>query len=101
MLLGATPGTDLMLVANGSGLPAYGYPVEAQVYLFEMRDRPPTILGPHDAARLVLNGRPALVALIETDDRIVEILRRFNPGARIVEVQAEGVSPESPVYRVN
>jgi len=101
VLLSAAAGTELLLVANGSGLPAYGHPVEAQVYLFEMRDRPPTILGPHDADRLVLSGRPALVAFIEKDDRIIEILRRFNPGARIVEIQAQGTPLESPVYRVN
>jgi hypothetical protein len=101
VLLGAPPGTRLLLVANGGGFPAYGYPVEAQVYLFDMRDRPPAILGPKDSARLILNGDPAVVALIRRDDRIVEILRRLNPGASVVEVQAPGVVPESPVYRVN
>ncbi len=101
VLIASPPGTDLLLVANGSGFPAYDHPVEAQVYLFEMRDRPPALLGPKDTPRLVLNGRPALVALIQRDDRIVELIRRLNPGATVVEVRGEGVSPESPVYRVN
>jgi hypothetical protein len=100
-LLAAPQGTRLLLVANGGGLPAYGHPVEAEVYLFEMRDRPPEILGPKDGARLILNGDPALVALIKRDDHIVEVLRHLNPEAPIVEVRAPGVLPESPVYRVN
>jgi len=101
VLIASPAGTDLLLVANGSGFPAYGHPVEAQVYLFEMRDRPPALLGPKDTPRLVLNGRPALVAFIQRDDRIVELIRRLNPGATVVEVGGGGVSPESPVYRVN
>ena len=92
---------DRLLVANGSGYPVYGHPAETQAYLFEMRDRPPAVLGPKDASRLVLNGRPALVALIEKDDRVLDILRQLNPGAPIVEVQAAGLSPGSPVYRIN
>ncbi len=101
LLIASPAGTDLLLVANGGGFPAYGHPVEAQVYLFEMRGRPPALLGPKDTPRLVLNGRPALVALIQRDDRIVELIRRLNPGASVVEVRGGGVSPESPVYRVN
>ena len=66
-----------------------------------MRGRPPTLLGPKDASRLVLGGRPALVALIKKDDRVLDILRQLNPAAPIVEVKAPGLSPESPVYRVN
>ena len=75
--------------------------MEAQVYLFEMRDRPPAVLGPKDTPRLVLNGRPALVAFVQRDDRIVDLIRRLNPGATVTEVRDGGVSPESPVYRVN
>ena len=59
------------------------------------------VLGPRDGARLVLNGRPALVAFIKRSDSVVEVLRRLNPGAPIVEEQAPGLSPESPVFRVN
>src|SRR6266581_3203777 len=61
----------------------------------------PAVLGPKDTPRLVLNGRPALVAFIQRDDRIVDLIRRLNPGATVVEVRDGGVSPESPVYRVN
>jgi 4-amino-4-deoxy-L-arabinose transferase-like glycosyltransferase len=100
-LLVAPPGTELLLVANGSGFPVYGHPVEAEVYLFEMRDRPPAVLGPKDTPRLVLNGRPARVALIKRDERIVELLRALNPGAAIVELQGRDLSAESPVYSVN
>ena len=101
VLRDSASGVARFLVANGSGYPAYGYPVEAQAYLFEMRGRPPTLLGPKDASRLVLGGRPALVALIRKDDRVLDILRQLNPAAPIVEVKAPGLSPESPVYRVN
>jgi 4-amino-4-deoxy-L-arabinose transferase-like glycosyltransferase len=101
VLVASPPGTDLLLVANGGGFPAYGHPVEAEVYLFEMRDRPPELLGPKDTPLLVLNGRPALVAFIQRDDRIVDLIRRLNPGRTIVELHDGGVSPESPVYRVN
>ncbi len=88
-------------MANGVGLPAYGQPVEVQPYLFELRGRPPTLVGPKDAALLVLGGRPALVALIRRDDRLVETLRQLNPGATVVELSGAGLSPDSPVYRVN
>lgn len=101
VLLAAPEGAARFLVANGSGYPAHGYPVEAQAYLFEMRARPPVLLGPRDAARLVLGGRPALIALIKKDDRVLDVLRQLNPSAPIVEVQAPGLSRESPVYRVN
>lgn len=101
VLLAAPEGTELLLVANGTGFPAYGHPVEAEVYLFEMRDRPPAVLGPKDTPRLVLSGRPARVALIKRDDRIVGLMRALNPGATIVELQGGDLSPESPVYSVN
>jgi len=101
VLLAAPDDVDRLLVANGSGFPAYGYPVEAQVYLWEMRDHPPAVLGPRNAARLELGGRPALIALIARDDRILQIIRDLNPGAPIAQMRGEGLSDDSPVYRVN
>ena len=101
VLLASPDGVDRLLVANGSGFPAYGYPVEAQVYLWEMRDHPPVVLGPRDAARMVLEGRPALIALIVKDERIVQIIRDLNPGAPLSQVRGAGLSDDSPVYRVN
>ncbi|HYS78813.1 MAG TPA: glycosyltransferase family 39 protein [Candidatus Dormibacteraeota bacterium] len=101
VLLAAPAGVDRLLVANGSGFPAYGHPVEAQVYLWEMRDHPPAVLGPMDAARMVLGGRPALIALIARDERIVQIIRDLNPGAPLSQVRGAGLSDDSPVYRVN
>jgi len=101
VLLTAPEGVDRLLVANGNGFPAYGYPVEAQVYLWEMRDHPPTILGPKDAGRMVLGGHPALIALIAKDDRIVQIIRDLNPGATLTQARGEGLSEDSPVYRLH
>ncbi len=100
-LLAAPPGTERLLVANGTGYPHHGHPAEAEVYLFEMRAAPPLLLGAHDAGRLVLEGRPALVALIRRDEQVLDVIRRLNPGAAIVAVEAPGISPESPVYRIN
>jgi 4-amino-4-deoxy-L-arabinose transferase-like glycosyltransferase len=101
VLRDAPAGVERFLVANGTGFPVNGHAVEAEAYLFELRDRPPVLLGPKDAGRLDLSARPALVALIKRDDRIVDILRQLNPRAPIVEVVGPGLSPESPVYRVN
>ena len=101
VLLEAPPGTDRILVANGTGSPAYGYPAEAQVYLFEMRDAPPIMVGPKDAALLILQGRPALVALIRSDDRVERALRELNPQASIRRIERPDLSPESPVYRID
>ena len=100
-LLAAPPGATRFLVANGNGYPHHGHPAEAEAYLFEMRDAPPVLLGAHDAARLVLDGRPALVALIRRDDQVIDLIRRLNPGAAVVPVVAPGISPDSPVYRIN
>jgi 4-amino-4-deoxy-L-arabinose transferase-like glycosyltransferase len=100
-LLQAPPGVGRYLVANGTGLPVYGHPVEIQAYLFEMRAAPPILLGPKDAGRLVLQGRPALVALVRDDPKIIEIIRRLNPGAPVRRLQGPGLSPDSPVYRIN
>jgi len=100
-LLSAAPGVGRYLVANGTGFPVHGQPAEVQAYLFEMRAAPPVILGPKDAAALVLEGRPALVALVRRDDAILDVIRRLNPGATIEVVTAPGLSPDSPVYRIN
>lgn len=100
-LLAAPPGVDRFLVANGTGYPHHGHPAEAEVYLFEMRSAPPILLGARDAARLQLEGRPALVALIRRDDQVLEVIRSLNPGAPVVAIAAPGLSPESPVYRIN
>lgn len=100
-LLAAPPGVERFLVANGTGYPHHGHPAEAEVYLFEMRDAPPILLGARDAARLVLEGRPALVALIRRDDQVLEVIRSLNPDAPVVTIEAAGLSPESPVYRIN
>ena len=101
VLRDAPEGVERFLVANGTGSPVRGHPVETEAYLFELRDRPPVLVGPKDAALLVVSGRPALVALIKRDDRILEILRQLNPQAPIVEISGPGISPESPVYRLN
>jgi len=97
----APPGVERLILANGTGFPAYGHPVETQVYLFELRDAPPAVLGPKDGARLVLGGRPALVAFERRDPQALAVLRQLNPGAEVVEIRAPGLSPEHPVYRVN
>jgi len=66
-----------------------------------MRQAPPIMVGPKDGALLILRGRPALVALIRSDEGIVRALRELNPGAPIRRVDGPGLSPDSPVYRVN
>jgi len=101
LLMDAPPSAELLLIANGTGLPAYGHPVEAQVYLFEMRERPPIVVGSGDARLLVLDGRKARVALIRRDDRVVDAIRRLNPGAKVEEMRGEGLSPDSPVFSVD
>jgi 4-amino-4-deoxy-L-arabinose transferase-like glycosyltransferase len=101
VLRDAPADVERFLVTNGTGFPIHGHPVETEAYLFELRDRPPVLIGPKDAARLVVSGRSALVALIQRDDRILAILRQLNPQASIVEVTGPGVSPGSPVYRLN
>ncbi|HEU4401066.1 MAG TPA: hypothetical protein VFT43_03070 [Candidatus Polarisedimenticolia bacterium] len=101
LLLAAPPGVGRLLVANGTGFPAYGQPAEVEPYLFEMRARPPVVIGPHDGGLLALAGRPALVALVRRDERILETIRALNPSAPVAEVAAPGLSPDSPVYRVN
>lgn len=97
----APDGTALFLVANGRGFDVYGHPAEVQPYLWELRDRPPAILGPKDGAQLVLEGRPGMVALVRRDPQTVALIRSLNPGAAIEEVQRPGLSPDSPVFRIH
>lgn len=100
-LLMTVPGDQAFLLTNGLGLRSHGQPAEVQVYLFEMRDRPPVLIGPRDGDRLVLGGRHALVAFVRRDDGAVDALRRLNPGAPVTEIRAAGLSPDSPVYQIN
>ncbi len=100
-LLSAPPGVGRFVLANGIGLKSHGQPAEAQPYLFEMRDDPPIVVGPREGNLLILQGRPALVALIRRDEQVLETIRLLNPGAPVVEVTSPGLSPESPVYRIN
>ena len=100
--LGAAPaGARRLLVANGTGFLVYGRPAEVQAYLFELRDAPPEVLGPKDAGQLVLHGATAFVALVQRDDRVLEVIRTLNPGAPVEELAGAGLAPESPVYRIN
>jgi len=46
-------------------------------------------------------GAPAYVALIRRSDSILALIRQLNPGAPIRPVDFPGLSPSSPVYRVN
>jgi 4-amino-4-deoxy-L-arabinose transferase-like glycosyltransferase len=101
MLRSAPAGTRRLLVANGSGFPVYGRPAEVQAYLFELRDAPPEVLGSKDAPRLVLDGTTAIVALVQRDDRVLDVIRSLNPRAPIEELKGPGISPESPVFRIN
>lgn len=100
-LLMTAPAGQAFLLTNGLGLRSHGQPAEVQVYLFEMRDRPPVLIGPRDGDRLVLGGRHALVAFVRRDDGALEALRRLNPGAPVTEIEAADLSPDSPVYQVN
>jgi len=100
LLMTAPPG-EAFLLTNGLGLRSHGQPAEVQVYLFEMRDRPPTLIGPRDADLLVLGGRRALVAFVRRDEGAVAAIRRLNPGASLAEITASDLSSESPVYQVN
>jgi hypothetical protein len=97
----APPGVERFLVANGTGYDIYGQPAEVHAYLFEMRDEPPIVLGPRDGGRLVLEGRPAIVAFVRREERILALIETLNPGAPILPVTGPGISPENPVYRIN
>lgn len=100
-LLSAPPGVERILVANGSGWPAYGRPAEAHPYMFEMRDAPPAVVLRDNVDRLALEGAPAYVALIRYSDSVLALIRQLNPGASIRPVDGPGLSPASPVYRIN
>ena len=100
-LLSAPPGVQRILVANGTGLAAYGRPAEAHPYMFEMRDAPPLVVLPDNADRLALKGAPAFIALIQRSDAVLALIGRLNPGAPVRPVGFPGLSPDSPVYRVN
>jgi hypothetical protein len=100
-LRAAPAGARRLLVANGTGFPVHGRPAEVQAYLFELRDDPPEVLGPKDAPQLVLHGATAFVALVQRDDRVLEVIRSLNPGAPIEELEGAGLAPESPVFRIN
>jgi 4-amino-4-deoxy-L-arabinose transferase-like glycosyltransferase len=100
LLLSAPPGVERLLVGNGGGAPAYGQPAEVWCYLWEMRGRPPLVLGPKDTPRLFLSGRPAYIALVRRDDRVLRLVRELNPGAIVEALSAPGLSAGSPVYRV-
>jgi hypothetical protein len=96
----APPGFGRYLVANGAGTRIHGWPAEVYPYLFEMRASPPQLVGPKDGERLALGGGRAWVALVARDDRVLDAIHRLNPGARIEELHAPGLAPESPVYAV-
>lgn len=100
-LQSAPPGVRRVLVANGTGWAAYGRPAEAHPYIFEMRDAPPSVVLPENVDSLALKGEPAFVALIRRSDSVLALIRRLNPGAPIRPVDFPGLSPDSPVYRVN
>jgi hypothetical protein len=97
----APAGAARFLVANGSGFEVYGHPAEVQAYLFELRGVPTEVLGQKDAGRLAMGGRSAIVALVRRDDHVVEVIRSLNPGAAVRQVEAPGLSADSPVYRIN
>lgn len=100
-LLAAPPGVQRILVANGTGWAAYGRPAEAHPYMFEMRDAPPSVVLPDNVDRLALKGAPAFVALIQRSDSVLALIGWLNPGAPIRPVDFPGLSPASPVYRIN
>jgi hypothetical protein len=101
VLLASPPGTARILVANGVGYEAYGRPAEVHHFLLEMRDAKPEILGPGDTVGVVLEGRPARIALIRRDRQVLGVIRLVNPGATIREIEAPGLSSETPVLSVN
>jgi hypothetical protein len=96
----APPGFPRYLVANGSGTRIHGWPAEVYPYLFEMRASPPQLLGPKDAERLALGGGHARVAMVARDDRILDLIQRLNPGARVRELHGPGLSTQSPVFAI-
>jgi len=100
-LLEAPPGTATLLVTNGKGLRSHGQPAEVWCYLFEMREQPPVLIGPKDGEKLILAGRPAVIAFVRRDEGILDAIRTLNPGARVRLLESPGLSPDSPVYAFN
>ncbi len=100
-LLSAPAGALRIVVANGSGFPAYGHPAETHPFRFEMRDDPPLIVHPRDSDRLALDGREAYVAFEHPTTEGMAMLRRLNPDAPIRVLDDADLSPDAPVYRVN
>jgi 4-amino-4-deoxy-L-arabinose transferase-like glycosyltransferase len=100
LLQESPPGCARLLVANGTGTRIHGWPAEVFPYLYEMRGSPPQLLGPRDAERLELKGGHAWVALVVRDEHVLDLIRRLNPGARIRELEAPGLAPESPVFAI-
>jgi hypothetical protein len=100
LLQESPPGCARLLVANGTGTRIHGWPAEVFPYLYEMRGSPPQLLGPRDAERLDLKGGHAWVALVVRDEHVLDLIRRLNPGARIRELEAPGLAPESPVFAI-
>ena len=100
-LLDAPPGVITLLVTNGRGLRAHGQPAEVWCYLFEMRERPPVLIGPGDGDKLMLGGRRAFVAFVRRDELVLSALRALNPGALVRPLDAPGLSGDSPVYALN
>jgi 4-amino-4-deoxy-L-arabinose transferase-like glycosyltransferase len=101
VLRNAPAGATRFLVANGSGFEVYGRPAEVQAYLFELRGVPAEVLGSKDGQRLAMGGRTALVALVRRDDHVLEVIRTLNPGAAVRPIEDQGLSADSPVYRIN
>ena len=101
LLREAPPNAAVFVLANGTGLKSHGQPAEVWTYLFELRARPPVVIGPKDGQKLILLGRPALVAFVNRDDTILRSIQALNPGAPVREMAGPGLSPQSPVYRIN
>ncbi len=101
VLLEAPAGVTPFLVTNGRGLRSHGQPAEVWCYLFEMRDHLPVLVGPGDSDKLILKGRPALIAFVRRDPLVLQAIRALNPEAPVRAVEAPDLSSDSPVYAFN